>query len=325
MRVYLATAYPTPWTYLPRFRALVDADRHGVHCISPDRESADLILFVDARFEHGEWDFKTMRRHPLVRARPEACFVYDETDCPWCSMPGVYVGMPAAAMDRRRQRAGPYVALLNDQVGAAAATIDATGGPTLLFSFSGRDCHPVRRRILQLRHPRGVVEDTSGINFFGDANRPPEEMLAARQRYAAGIGRSKFVLCPRGTGTASFRLFETLAAGRVPVILSDDWVPPDGPDWGSCSLRVPEAMVDGVPALIERLEASWPAMASAARRAWAEYFAPDVIWHRLIESCVDIMTHRGIVPERILRVIPTKRYLRLLLRNYKAKGMRRHG
>ena len=30
--------------------------------------------------------------------------------------------------------------------------------------------------------------------------------------------RSKFFLCPRGTGTSSIRLYETLSAGRVPVI-----------------------------------------------------------------------------------------------------------
>ena len=39
--------------------------------------------------------------------------------------------------------------------------------------------------------------------------------------------------------------------GRVPVIVSDQWVPPDGPDWESFSMRVKEREVDTIPAMLE--------------------------------------------------------------------------
>src|SRR2546423_4170060 len=35
---------------------------------------------------------------------------------------------------------------------------------------------------------------------------------------------SKFILCSRGVGTSSVRLFDTMRMGRVPVILSDQWL-----------------------------------------------------------------------------------------------------
>jgi hypothetical protein len=169
-----------------------------------------------------------------------------------------------------------------------------------------------------LKHDRGSIENTSGFNFFGDANRSAEEMAAAKKRYAETVRRSKFVLCPRGTGTASFRLFETLAAGRVPVIISDDWEPISGPDWGSCSIRIAEKSVREIPRMLEEAEASWPAMAASAKHVWNGYFAPDVIWHRLIESCIEIMNSRGFRKERWLRLYPDRRYWRLKARHVKA-------
>ena len=73
----------------------------------------------------------------------------------------------------------------------------------------------------------------------------------SRARYVGSIKDSAFVLCPRGGGTSTFRLFETMMLGRVPVILSDQWVPRVGPDWESFSLRVMERDVSKVPRLLE--------------------------------------------------------------------------
>src|ERR1041385_4875007 len=42
------------------------------------------------------------------------------------------------------------------------------------------------------------------------------------------------------------------AAGRVPVVISDPWVPPRGPDWDALPIRWPEGRTDG---LVEALEA----------------------------------------------------------------------
>ena len=43
--------------------------------------------------------------------------------------------------------------------------------------------------------------------------------------------------------------------GRVPVILSDDWVEPIGPSWEKFSIRIRERDVDRIPAPLEKREA----------------------------------------------------------------------
>ncbi len=50
--------------------------------------------------------------------------------------------------------------------------------------------------------------------------------LAAAARYNHILSESVFSLCPEGAGPNSLRLWESLAVGSIPVVISDDWVPP---------------------------------------------------------------------------------------------------
>lgn len=287
MNVYLATAYPTKWSYLPRFKELAQLDRFGEHTLTDDVEQADVIFFVDARHEHGDWRFKTLRRHPLVRRYAEKCFVYNEMDQPWCCMPGLYVSMPKRWFTPKQMAAWSYIGLMNPYLEAASdEAFDIE--PDLLFSFAGRRCVPVRDAVLQLQHPDALIQDTSDFNFFGSANRTAEEMDKQRLDYASLIRRSRFVLCPRGSGPASFRLFESLAAGRVPVILGDEWVAPQGPDWDACSLRIPEAQVAELPRLIEEANTRWEELSANALATWREWFSTDVQFHRMAQACLKL-------------------------------------
>jgi hypothetical protein len=69
------------------------------------------------------------------------------------------------------------------------------------------------------------------------------------------------------------RLFETLKAGRVPVIIADRYVLPEGIDWESCSVRVRERDIAGIPGLLRSHLDRWPEMAAEARRVWERHFS----------------------------------------------------
>jgi hypothetical protein len=47
---------------------------------------------------------------------------------------------------------------------------------------------------------------------------PPEISLEARKRYLAQMAQHKFVLCPRGNGVDTHRLWETLYMGSIPIV-----------------------------------------------------------------------------------------------------------
>ena len=101
-----------------------------------------------------------------------------------------------------------------------------------------------------------------------------------------------FVDKTSGIGTSSWRLFEAMKASRVPVIISDQWVPPEGSQWPECSIRVPESKVRMIPETLERREADASKLAIAARKAWDDWFSSEVVFHRIVEWCLAIQTNR---------------------------------
>src|SRR4051812_22221089 len=121
------------------------------------------------------------------------------------------------------------------------------------------------------------------------------------KEYAKAILDSQFVLCPAGWGPSTYRLFETMEMGRVPVILSDEWVPPPGPLWEQFSVRIPEHLISDLPSILSSFSESHEAMGQQARLAWEQWFAKPVCFHRLIELCVDIQ-HTPAHPLSALRV-----------------------
>jgi hypothetical protein len=149
------------------------------------------------------------------------------------------------------------------------------------FSFLGQASAGVRRRILEQfgdgQHTYNAIVRDSGraVWAWSDADRAGAAAMNAKQEYADLLRRSKFVLCPRGFGTSSFRLFETMQAGRVPVIISDAYVKPAGIDWDSCSLTIPESRLDDIPAIIQSRLGDWDVLAANARTVWESNFAPQ--------------------------------------------------
>jgi hypothetical protein len=50
---------------------------------------------------------------------------------------------------------------------------------------------------------------------------------------------SVFSLCPRGSSPSSVRFWESLQAGAIPILISDNWILPEW-DWKNTILRIPE-------------------------------------------------------------------------------------
>jgi hypothetical protein len=281
MNVHLATAADEVWSRSLReeVQAVALRDRIGRHRVVDDPAEADIILFVDAHQLLQDWRMRTLRAHAYVRHFPQKVFVYDERDAPRDLLPGAYVCMPRGRFDPNRHRAVGYYRLKADTLSVRNAQ------PDLLFSFQGRNTGGVRTDVLAMRCARSLIQDTSQHDFFADGLSGAREL---GDEYRVVMGRSRFVLCPRGTGTSSFRLFEALACGRVPVILSDDWVAPRGIDWASCAVRIAECDVAAVPRRLEALEENWRTMSAAAAEVYDEWFGPKVWFHRIVENCAEL-------------------------------------
>ena len=293
MRVHVAAAGNGPRSLqsVQRFQALADQDVVGLHPLVEDPEEADLVLVVDLHGANENEVFPgAWRRSKLPRSWHGKIRVYDQRDNGHYTYPGLYVAPAPRLVKSRRQKPAPYISTI-----APVAKTDTE--PDLLYSFIGTSTYPARQEIFRLRHPRAVVEETRGINFFtyrgdGDTAVRRDEQAAhlevAQQRYVDVLGRSKFVLCPRGLGPSSFRLYETLRVGRVPVIISDQWIPPEEVPWHACSIRISEGSVRDLPRILESNEDRWPELAAGVRATVETFLAPSVLWNYLIKCLADI-------------------------------------
>jgi len=84
--------------------------------------------------------------------------------------------------------------------------------------------------------------------------------------------RSVFTLCPRGLGRASFRMYEALSVGSIPIYIWDDveWLPwRDELDWSEFSLSVNVAELDTLP---QRLAAISDGQILAMRQRISELY-----------------------------------------------------
>lgn len=240
---------------------------HIVAAASP--ESADLIIFTDPGIRPFQED---ILRSDIWRRFKHKCFVLDPSDRAFPILPGLYASLEHVGAIERRTEGGLYFIDTDDGIlkpGPATT-------PKHLFSFVGSVINaPVRKAIRDRLSQEGVVIDSSGKVIPSVSSGDANAIKSLRDQFHTITGDSAFVLCPGGKGSGSVRLFETMQMARAPVIISDKWVPPVGPDWDSFSIRVSEKDVSLIPAILKQELNRSREMGMLARMAYEQWFAPE--------------------------------------------------
>jgi hypothetical protein len=266
---------------LDRMRQSAGTAKEPRHLLTENPEEADLIFFA----ENYTADFllSGVAASPLVRRFRDKVFCFCENDSVIARFPGIYASLPKRYCHPRWAVTGPYLWMMREMEAEAAAIESAD----LLFSFIGSEyTHPVRKELMGLKHSSAHLEDVGSKTEYMRYQASESEKQAFRLHYDQILMRSKFVLCPRGMGCASIRLFETLRAGRVPVIISDDYSLPPGPDWESCSVKVLQGEVGSIPARLEALEPRAIELGQAARRTYEDWYSKQQLYTRVVDQCL---------------------------------------
>lgn len=259
---------------------------------------ADIIFLTNAQQNWG----RDLRKHPLPHQFPEKCFALSEQWEPPFLLAGIYANAPRTTFGRGRFRTGSYALHHPDFHNAYVEAYDytterANRAPDLLASFLGRNCHPVRAHLFDLKFSsnRILVQDTSTFNAF---THSPEGKLEKQRSYFDVCMRSKFILCPRGAGPNSIRLFEAMRLGIAPVIISDAWLPCEGPDWKSFALFVAEKDIGRVEEILTAAEPEFTDRGALARQAYEAFFSPASYFNYLVNAAISARKAR-VIPERI--------------------------
>jgi hypothetical protein len=315
--IVISSAAPPfdPWkhstTLLLHHSAALDSFR--THRLVDDPEEADIILFGEMS-ECGAFA-ERVRAHPWYRRYPEKCFLFDSSDSAFPVLPGIYASLTRRDYRADHTRTGFYLYVVENPF---VQWRPLTGAEPYLASFIGSSLtHPVRKTILSLQRPDFFLQDTENKNFrISHVRFEPWEREVFWSEYADAMASARFSLCPRGHGTGTIRLFESMKMGRACVILADDWPPNEGVDWESFSLRIPESQASRIPEILNEYKERAAEMGARARAEWEKWFSEKVRFHRVVELCLDIQrqrTHAGLW-RRVydLRYIPLHphRYLR---------------
>jgi hypothetical protein len=253
----ITTAHDTParpWhtANLDRVKRAASAYRGDDFRVADSPESADFLLFVDS----DEPFLGDVMRSPLYRRFVERSFVHNVSDAAIPVVAGMYPDLEGPLRRPELQLGAFYLRSFDNK--ALSVPPPDRREPKWLFSFVGNvNTSPaVRGRILALQHSRGFLLNRSSGLRDDDLD------------FVETLRNSKFVICPKGLGPTSWRFYETMMAGRAPVIVSDLWVPARDIDWPSFSIHVPERDVESIPAICETNESRAAAMGQRAREEW---------------------------------------------------------
>jgi hypothetical protein len=249
-------------------------------------EEADVVLYVESGYV-GLADLRRLIRR--VRDAPSARhFIFSESDWPFAVLPGAYPSLSKPCPWGHGWSFLPSFGLARSR---EHLSIDAK--PDFLFSFLGRIAtHAVRSKIRSLD---GV--STPCLDVVDGPARFPGFDYA--RTYSELLARSSFILCPRGYGASSIRMFEAMSFGRVPVIVSDAWQPPPGIPWQEFSVVIRERDVAGIPGTLQKLESRAAEMGRLARTAFDRHFAPGIFLDRLLDSLLARYAHSSATPGAI--------------------------
>lgn len=291
MKVHLTNCGETDLTDLLSLRAATST----THPLVPSADEADLILLAGS-FAYNP---ALATDHPLYRQFPDKCAAYTEDDVYLPLLPGVYCSAPTDAsahcgrifsytyVTRNGRYQNPYLSEPNREKWTAIAN---STPKRYLFSFQGGSTSLVRKRLFRLNfnRPDVLIQNTSAYHHWEDE----QPGRADRQlQYAQTLAASHFVLCPRGAGLGSIRFFEVMAAGIAPVLISDGYLLPPGPDWDKFVIRLPEQSIAKLPELLAPRLAEAAARGALAREAFEQHFSMAREWETIVELAARSLRH----------------------------------
>jgi Exostosin family len=304
------TAEKSSWNpyALDNLNRIVRASQHSqsrIHRTTESISDADIILFIGSRrIYHSD-----IINSDIYRQYSGKCLVVDFQDITIPQLPGLYMNIPSYLHQYPIYEYGFYLSPFDDW---AITTRAEFCNCKYLFSFVGDSItYPqLRQEVLSISHPQSYLKDTTNerVDY---------------QIYSDILNSSKFVLCPRGIGASSFRVFETMRQSRVPVIISNEWIPPLGVEWNEFSIIIPEEDISSIPHLLEKMEDKAKEMGRRAFECWQANFSLENSFDWIAESALRIQSLRRNHQQVIQRNIYADSFRREHFANFWKEFIRR--
>lgn len=194
--------------------------------------------------------------------------------CGWAGSAGPS-GLPGAADLAGRLNASPRKRLRRTAKRVVSKLGLATADATRAKALRALACS-------QLIEPNIVLRDRYlGAPTILSETQDDDMLRQVRLDFVQNMVQSDYILCARGTGNYSYRLYETLSMGRIPIIVDTDCVFPYdfATDWKQYCVWVASQDVSHISEIVaefhDRLSSSeFTALQFECRRFWEEKLSP---------------------------------------------------
>jgi SAM-dependent methyltransferase len=137
----------------------------------------------------------------------------------------------------------------------------------ILLSFIGAKTHPIRTRLVDELRESGWAASLDIV--------PYDEYLNILQR-------STFALCPRGYGVTSFRLYESMAYGCIPVYISDKFIEPFNLPFDDYGIKITPDRIKYIPEILRLVDVE--KMQKMVEIRFKEYFVYSSCAQQIINT-----------------------------------------
>jgi hypothetical protein len=240
--------------------------------ITQDSHNATIILFMGSGIVRKSYfSANHLKQHPLYKAYPNRCFIWCTEDKPLDYLPGLYASLPNHLFKPNKHKAFTYYHIPTSNISTQEQV-----SKDIFYNFIGGTTSNVRRSLINAHHGSDTfVKERLNFNHGNPASDSDKKF------FAEILQRSYFTLCPRGVGTSSYRIFEAMRLGTVPVIISDEFVLPDGPNWSECSVRIPEREIYSIRKILEK-QTEVSQMSEKAKYYYDLYFSEKNFLHNIV-------------------------------------------
>lgn len=321
MKVYILSAYDES-VHNFAFQNLKKSSKYDTfkkYVLVDNPKEADLIIFV----EHHPDDtyFFQVLKHPVYKRYKKKCYLYHDNDENISRIPTISPSICGSFFNKKIHSPYHYLEQISNNPYIKYRP-DKIEEKKYLFSFIGasRTYPLVREEIIELFKGCENINDTKDYNSW---ELEEKERDIYFEKYAQILFQSKFILCPRGIGPSSYRQYESMKLGIAPVIISDEWVEPQGIDWKSCSIRIQEKDVSKIESILKSREHEYLELGINARKNYEKYMSSENQFHFLSDAVATLHSLRKEVTvfdylaEYIRFLEPF--HFRNLLRYYKKK------
>jgi hypothetical protein len=149
----------------------------------------------------------------------------------------------------------------------------------LLASFVGSMTHPIRNTMAEAcKSNKNIAIYMKGWN--------PTVAQNELEFFINLASNSKFCLCPRGYGLNSFRLYEAMQLGCIPVIITDKFYLPwsDELDWKEFSVLIHSDQISNIEnILLSYSDDQIKDMKNKIKTIYGEYFTLDGMYNNILK------------------------------------------